>query len=263
MTKKIIKEILFWLKFENYTQLIGIAVGILLGIFIYQLSNLLWLSIILGIIALILLVYTIHRFNLNRYADIYEEIHNKEKWIDPDDLRGISENLDKILEFDKELDEFFEKYSSNDFREKELNKQWKIKGKEFQMRANDILCDMDNKELLYTLLGTHNIDTIMDVVGYFKPYQIDLDYLINHPDAAKEYYFDNLMQQETIKDTAINKYYYERLMELNYFDKIEDLILSFMSNEELLELANSSKEWAEKLYFYGYLKKKSNDDEVK
>ena len=36
----------------------------------------------------------------------------------------------------------------------------------------------------------------------------DVEYLKEHPDKAKEYYYDNLMQQDAIQKTSINKYYY-------------------------------------------------------
>ena len=44
-------------------------------------------------------------------------------------------------------------------------------------------------------------------------------------------------------------------MELNYFDEIEEFILSQMSNDELMKLADASKDWNEKLHFYGFIDK--------
>ena len=79
------------------------------------------------------------------------------------------------------------------------------------------------------------------------------------PEKAMEFYIENLTQQKAIRNTAINDYYYDRIKELNYFDEIEKVILSYMSNDESMELANNSKDWYEKLYYYGFIKSNSKD----
>ena len=71
---------------------------------------------------------------------------------------------------------------------------------------------------------------------------------------------DNLLQQDAIEKYALNEYYYKKIMNLNYFDEIEKFLLSQMSNEDLMELANSSKDWYDKLYYYEFLK---NEDDKK
>ena len=43
-------------------------------------------------------------------------------------------------------------------------------------------------------------------------------------------------------------------MDKNYFEEIEKFVLSQMNNEELMELADNSNDWYEKLYYYGFLK---------
>ena len=204
----------------------------------------------------------IQKRHLDKYMDNYVKFNKKDQYVKPEELRGHSEKVDQILDLDKELQEFFDKYSSGknpDYYEKELNKQWKLHGDDFVKRADNILKKMNNVELMYTILGTEKIIDIVDIIDYFTPYKIDVDYLKKHPDRAKEYYYENLMQQDAIQKNAINKYYYRMIMDKNYFNEIERFILSQMSNKELMELANSSKSWYKKLYFYGFIKDDANN----
>ena len=204
----------------------------------------------------------IQKRQLDKYMDNYVKFNKKDQYVKPEELRGHSEKVDQILDLDKELQEFFDKYSSGknpDYYEKELNKQWKLHGDDFVKRADNILKKMNNVELMYTILGTEKIIDIVDIIDYFTPYKIDVDYLKKHPDRAKEYYYENLMQQDAIQKNAINKYYYRMIMDKNYFNEIERFILSQMSNKELMELANSSKSWYKKLYFYGFIKDDANN----
>ena len=256
--KKRLKMTLGFLKSTKCNSLLGILIGIVVGLIFYSIFNNLVISIILGIVVGFPIMIIIQLKNLDRYADEYEERYGRKRKIEPEDLRGFSKNVDDILNLDAEINEFFEKYSSgkkHDYFEKELNKQWAKRGTEFTNRITKILSNMNNQELLYTLLGTEMISRIVDVFQFFEPYKINPQYLIEHPEKAREYYLDNILQQNAIRDTAINEYFYYRIMDLNYFDDIERFCLSHMSNEELVELAESSKEWQDKLYFYGFLDK--------
>lgn len=251
------KNLKFWIKFDRGRSLIGLLIGLIVFLLINSVSDILWIKIIISIIISIISMIIIQHNSINKYADDYEEFNKKDRYITPEDLRGFSENVDKILDLDKEINDFLEKYSSGkkpDYYEKELNKQWKIHGDKFVKRADKILKSMSNVELMYTLLGTERIKDITEIFEYFKPYKIDVDYLKNHPDKAKEYYYENLMQQDAIQKTAINEYYYKIIMDKNYFEEIERFVLSKMSNAELMELAAASKDWYEKLYYYGFIK---------
>ena len=255
------KRLRFWIKFDRGRSCIGLLIGIIIFFLLNSISDILWLNITISIIIAFASMILVQRRNIDKYADDYEEFNKKDRCIDPEDLRGFSVNVDKILDLDKEVQDFLDKYSSGkkaDYYEKELNKQWKIHGKDFSKRADDILKKMSNVELMYTILGTERIKDITEIFEYFKPYKIDVEYLKEHPDKAKEYYYDNLMQQDAIQKTSINKYYYDIIMDKNYFEEIERFVLSQMNNEELMELADSSKDWYEKLYYYGFLKQDKN-----
>ena len=251
------KRLKFWIKFDRGRSGIGLLIGVITFLILNSISDILWLNITISVVIAIASMILIQRRNIEKYADDYEEFNKKDRYIAPEYLRGFSENVDSILDLDKEVQDFLDRYASGkkaDYYEKELNKQWKLHGDEFVKRADKILKKMSNAELMYTILGTERIKDITEIFEYFKPYKIDVEYLKEHPDKAKEYYYENLMQQDAIQKTAINKYYYDIIMDKNYFEEIEKYVLSQMNNEELMELADSSKDWYEKLYYYGFLK---------
>ena len=250
------KNLKFWIKFDQGKSIIGILIGLVVFCLFNVVSNVTWLNIIISLIIMIVSIILIQKRSIEKYADDYEEFNKKYNYVDPKDIRGFSENIDNILDLDKEVQEFLEKYSSgkkSDYFEKELNKQWKIHGKEFTERAEKILSEMNNTELMYTLLSTERIKDLANIVEYFKPFKIDVEYLKANPDNEKEYYYKNLIQQEAVFKASINKHYYKIIMSKNYFFEIEKFVLSLMSNEEIMELANSSDNWYEKIYLYGFL----------
>ena len=259
--KKIVNKLLFWIRFDRGRSLIGLLIGLLAFAIVFWFFKILWMGIVVGVIVTCISITIIHFRNMEEYSDNYYEFNKKERFADPSKLRGFSKNVDDILDLDKELTDFLDKYSSGkkpDYFERELNRQWKIHGKEFEERADKIFSSMSNQELMVSLLGIDHIKDIVNIFDYFKPYVIDIDYLKEHPEKAKEYYLDNLLQQDAIEKYALNEYYYKKIMNLNYFDEIEKFLLSQMSNEDLMELANSSKDWYDKLYYYEFLKKEDD-----
>ena len=255
------KKLIKYLKVDKFSELYGIPFGIIVGIIIGKTYNI-YVGILSFILISIVLGNIFRTLWYFRYAKKFNEYHDKNIMVKPEDLRGFSKNVDDILDLDKELSTFLDKYSSgkeNDFVEKELNKQWKIHGNEFTKKAHEIYSKMNNSELMYSLLGTNEVHYLVDIFKYFKPFKININELKKHPEKAMEFYIENLTQQKAIRNTAINDYYYDRIKELNYFDEIEKVILSYMSNDELMELANNSKDWYEKLYYYGFIKSNSKD----
>ena len=205
------KRLKFWIKFDHGRSSIGLLIGIITFFLLNSISDILWLNITISVIIAFATMILIQRRNIDKYADDYEKFNKKDRYIAPEDLRGFSENVDRILDLDKEIQDFLDKYSSGkkaDYYEKELNKQWELHGDDFVKRANNILKNMSNMELMYTILGTERIKEITEIFEYFKPYKINVEYLKEPPDKAKEYYYDGLMQQDAIQKTAINKYYY-------------------------------------------------------
>ena len=235
-----------WLYWSKYESLKGLLIGLVIAIITLTYTRIIWITLASFFFTSLLAMIIIQIRGINKYCQIYDEFNKKEKTIIPEELRGKSEKLDELLNFNK--------YSTKTYFEPEINKQWKRKGIYFQSRAINILAHMNNEELMYGLLGTEWIKDIVDYFSYFKPCTTDIEYLKKHPEKAKEYYYQNLMQVKSIHDKSINEYYYKVIMDLNYFDEIEKVILSTMSNKDLLDLANSSETWHQKLYYYGFLK---------
>ena len=257
--KKIIEKAIWWLKWERYESLWGFLIGFIVAVLIFMYFKNVWLVLSVFVIVSLVSMILIQLWCVDKYAKGYIEFNKKEKYVNPDELRGQSKKLDMLLDLDKELNDFFNKYSTKTYFEPELNKQWKKRGDYFVSKAQEILSSMSNEELMYGLLGTESIKDIVDFFEYFTPYIPDVKYLKEHPEKAKEYYYENLMQVDAINKKAINEHYFKAIMDLNYFGEIEKYILSLMSNKDLMELANSSKEWYQKLYYYGFIKSESKD----
>ena len=119
---------------------------------------------------------------------------------------------------------------------------------------HSMLCELDNLEVTEEMIEKVN-KRVKEIIKLNLPITKE----IMSKEKAMEFYIENLTQQKAIRNTAINDYYYDRIKELNYFDEIEKVILSYMSNDELMELANNSKDWYEKLYYYGFIKSNSKD----
>ena len=260
--KNFLKNIKFWLKFGKYKQLIGVVIGIISFFIMYEKDVDLFLCLILSLLIAIVSVTIIQIYLINIYGDNYVEQTQKIRYIPKDLIKGKSANLDELIELDNELVAFLDKYSSGkktNYFERELNKQWEIHGDDFTYRADQILQKMDNVELLGAIAATEEITHIVDIFQYFEPFIIEnLDELIEHPENAYDFYLKNIIKQEELSEVVINEYYYNKLIEMNYFDEIEEFVLSKMSNEELIKLANASKDWEEKLHFYGFLSKDKN-----
>ena len=233
--KKLFKNIKFWLEFGKYKQLIGLLIGIVSFFIMFEKDVDIWICTIISLILVIISIIVIQLYLINAYADDYLEQTEKVRYIPKNVIKGKDTLLDELIELDNELVAFLDKYSSGkkvDYFEKELNKQWKKHGDEFTKRADEILKQMNNVELIASIASTEEITHIVDIFKYFKPFIIEnLDDLIEHPENAYNFYLENITRQEELSRTVINEYYYNKLMEMNYFDEIEEFVLSKMSNE--------------------------------
>lgn len=252
------KKIFSVLKRDMYLELLGVLIAIILSIMIYIKIEKLIISVLIGLLICAILVYIINRGCLLYIVTMIEKRQRKYKCLDSQKIRGLDSKIDEIINLDNELINFLDKYSSGkktDLREKKLNKQWAKKGDYFVEKAHSLFLNMNNEELLISLLSTEHICHIVDIFDYFNPFLINVDYLLKHPERRLEAYYVTLSNHQSLKDILINPYYLQRLEEINCFEEIEKFILSNMSNKQIIELSNKSKDWNEKLYLYGYLKK--------
>lgn len=252
------KKIFKVLKRDMYLELLGLIIGIIAGTYTYNNTNNITLAIILGLLISIVLIYIINRLCLYYIAYVEAKITSKEKYINPEEIKGLNPRIDKIIELDEELNSFLDKYASgkgNDLKEKKLNNEWKKKSDYFVKKADSILSIMDNEELLNSILATDQICNIVNIFSYFEPFMINVDYFLEHPKDLTEAYYITIANYNHMEDMVINPYYLYKLTEQNYFEEIECFILSHMDNNQIMKLANSSNDWYKKLYYYGYLKK--------
>ena len=257
-----LKKINDVLKRDSYLELIGVFVAGVVGIILWvKLHNLL-LSILVSILLCIILVFIINRCCVYLLTVCVGELNKKYKYIDTKSILGLSPKIDEIINLDKKLIEFLDTYSSGkqtDLDEKELNKQWKKHSKEFIDEANRIFSSMSNKELLLSLLATEQICFVVDIFEYFSPFMIDVDYLLENSDRLIEAYYATICREIELSKLAINPYYLEKMKDINYFKQIEEFLISNMSNEQLMLLANRSRDWKEKIHLYGYLKEEESE----
>jgi hypothetical protein len=252
------KKLFKILKKDAYWELYGLLIGIFIGIMSYFVFKNILLSIIVGILLSIIFSYVAHYLAIRTLAKITYELNEKKNSIDKDSIENMSDELKNIIELDKELTYFLDKYSSgkeNDMYEKRLNEEWKKQGAYFTEKADSIFKKMSNLDLLLATNLTESIYMIVDIFSYFKPFNIDIEYMINNPDNLIPYYYHILDNEIALNNLAINDYYFNKIFEKNKFEDLEQFILSKMSNEELLKLANSSNSWFTKLYYYGFLTK--------
>lgn len=248
------------LKQDNYLDLLGIVFGIIAGVIIGINVN-----IILGIIAFILITLLtaqiIRQLIVVYITKVNYKIITKEEKLNPEEVKEMSKGLHDIIELDKELTKFLDENSSGkqtDFLEKKLNKKWPEKKDYFLEKADDIFSKMNNLDLLLAIASTDEIAQIVDIFSYFKEITPDIEIMKAHPNELIPYYLKILSDKETFMLLSINGYYYLEVKNKIKFEEIEKFILQNMSNEELMILAQESKIWLDKLYYYGFLKKETN-----
>ena len=252
------KKVFKYIKNNFYIIIIDLVIGIITGVVVNNKIKNIYISIIIGTIVFVVFIYLINKWYIHHIANSTLKFNRKDKYIDPGYIKGTDKMLDSIIELDIKLIDFLDKYSSgkkSDYKEKELNKQWKMHSKEFTEEADRIFSKMNNEQLLLSLLSTEQICHIVDIFSYFKPFMINIDFLIKNPEHLPEAYYATIANYNNLKEMSINSDYFEKLKDQNYFNKIEYFILSNMSNEQLMDLATKSNDWLEKLYLYGYLNK--------
>ena len=101
----------------------------------------------------------------------------------------------------------------------------------------------------------------ISISDYIKQYRIDLKYLMDNQDKAKEYYDDIEKQLKQLEQFSINEHYYDAIKNITKLEGIQRIFLSCMNNKDLIDLANKSEHWEEKIYFYGFIKPKKINKE--
>ena len=99
------KKLKFWIEFDHGRSMIGLLIGLITFILLNSISNILLLNIFISVIISFVSMIFIQKRNVDKFGENYEEFNRKDRYIDPNELRGFSKNIDQILDLDKELQE--------------------------------------------------------------------------------------------------------------------------------------------------------------
>lgn len=163
--------------------------------------------------------------------------------------------LEQVLDIDKELEEIFKRITHGLpyklFRKKIVAEVLK---NDYYSKLELLLSKMSNSDLLVVMNVADYVIKIIYVPKYLSEAFVDYEKIKNDPDYLIQAYNNIVDQHEAIASMSRDKDYYEIIKEKSNIEKIEKYLLEAMTNEQIHELANSSKDWQEKLYFYGFLK---------
>lgn len=163
--------------------------------------------------------------------------------------------LEQVLNIDKKLEKIFVEITHGLpyklFRKKIISEVLK---NDYYNQLEFLLSKMSNSDLLVIMNVADYVTKIIFVPKYLSEAFVDYEKIKNNPDYLIQAYNELVNQQKAIASMSKNKDYYEIVMKKANIKKIEKYLLESMTNEQIQKLANSSKDWQKKLYFYGFLK---------
>lgn len=164
-------------------------------------------------------------------------------------------SLVQVLEINAKLEEIFKSVTHGFpyklFRKKIIEE---ISKTDYYERLESLLSQMSNGDLLLVMNIADYVDKIIYVPKYLSEAFIDFKKIKEDPDYLIKAYNSTMEQHKAIANMSKDENYYEMIKEKSKIEKIEKYLLESMTNEQIYELANSSKDWQEKLYLYRFLK---------
>lgn len=168
--------------------------------------------------------------------------------------------IDRIIELDKEIDKILKEIThglpQKLFRKKIVLALFE---KNIIGEVHEILSHMGNVELAMTLNLTKHIIGIEYIPKYMTEAFIDFKKIKEDPNYLINEYYRLVEQHKTIMNISNSKENYEIVKSRANIEKIEEYLLHSMNNEQINELANTSDDWNKKLYYYGFLKDKNEE----
>lgn len=129
-----------------------------------------------------------------------------------------------------------------------------IKTEKIVLTISNLLKKLSNKELLYLLPKVEYIHRVIDMTAYFKKYEL------NKEEIEKERLFlaefkklENFIEE--IRDVSICEEEYAYICKMCDIDEVANYLLNNMTNEEIMQRANTEDDWNYKLFLFGFLKK--------
>lgn len=160
-----------------------------------------------------------------------------------------------ITELENELSEFMKKYESgrNYSLEIKLNKEWKKT--DFKERANKIFSEMDNSDIIYTLMTTEYVYQIVDIGKYISPFSYDYDGIIYyHSKEIIDYFIDLYKQKNYLLSLGISEEYTNLLLDKTRIDYYLKLFLTVMPNDQIIKLSTMIPDVGNRFDLYSFFK---------
>ena len=155
----------------------------------------------------------------------------------------MSENLEKILKLEEQIGEML----IDDIDTTNVDLEKKV------LKLRRLLEKIDNNDLLYLFSYSSPLHKVVNLVDYFKKYNIDKKELEENKSYKEE--FENLSKfVEKIRYVAINEEEYLYICYKCDVDNAAAYLLEHMSNSDIMELSNNSTDWDYKLFLFGNLK---------
>ena len=157
----------------------------------------------------------------------------------------MSENLDKVLKLENKLASLIQDgISTTD-----------TKCEKVVLQIARLLSKIDNQELLYLLDNEYCIHEVIDVTAYFKKYKLNKKEIKKNNSYVEEFNKLSLFVEE-IREKSICEDEYLYICYKCDVDGASDYLLSNMSNEDIMKIANQSDDWNYKLFLFENLKEK-------
>lgn len=163
--------------------------------------------------------------------------------------------IEEVLEINGEIEKIFKDITHGlpyKLFRKRIVKE--LVNKDYFNKLDNLLGQMSNSDLLIVMNIADYVIKIIYVPKYLSQAFFDFEKIKNDPDYLVEAYKETIKQHEAIASLARDKDYYEIIKNKSKVEQMEKYLLETMTNEQIQELANSSKDWQEKLYFYRFLK---------
>ena len=122
------------------------------------------------------------------------------------------------------------------------------------LQISNLLDKIDNMELLDLYSEPYVLNSFINIPLYFKKYKLDKKKLKEDNSYKEEFKKVNLLIEE-LREKSNNEEDYLFLCYKCDVDNVASYLLKNMSNEDIMELANSSDDWNYKLFLFENLKK--------
>ena len=162
----------------------------------------------------------------------------------------MSDKLEKLLNIDYLISTF--DINNRDLSDFELRCKFEDSG--LVDKALKLLSTMNNNDVIESFKRSEFLFKYIDYSRFFKKIRLDKKRIKEENSYLEEYkritdLLDILIIKchESICDS-------NQILDLLGFDNILDYLLTEMSNDDIMELATSSTDWEDKLYYYAYLK---------